>query len=137
MANYYVGEASYKTVRIDEHEYQVPEAVYRHLEKLDDTLDKERAQHEKEVAKLQKVATKDFDMVSERIITNLNHGLEPIHSKYRMQEYEMGTRCLVYDINTYSKTDSFGEPILTFRKEVKRRIMAALLGETATGKEFK
>ena len=138
MSNYYVGEAVYKTIRIDEHEYQVPEAVASHLEKLADALAEEKRQRAKEYDKLQKVATKDFNTVADRIMFNLNDGLPPVSaSRIQTQKYDKETRCLAFDIDHYTKTNSFGEPIFEFKHEVKRRIMAALLGQTARGQEYK
>lgn len=138
MGNYYyVGETAYKTICINEHEYQVPEAVATYLQSLDDTLEAERQAHAKEVSKLQKVATKDFNIVADRIMTNLNSGLEPLKGRWGLPTFDVANRCLVYDVNEHFKTDSFGEPIFEFKHEVKRRIMAALMGQTANGQEYK
>lgn len=138
MSNYYVSEAVYKTIRIDEHEYQVPEAVASHLEKLYDALAEEKRQHAKEYDKLQKVATKDFNIVANRIMLNLNHGLPPMAaSRISTPKFDREARCLAFDIDHYTKTDSFGEPIFEFKDEVIRRILAALLGQTANGQEYK
>lgn len=138
MSNYYVGETVYKTIRIDEHEYQVPEAVVNHLEKLADALAEEKRQRAKEYDKLQKAATKDYNKVADCILLNLNHGLPPIAaSRISTPKFDREARCLAFDIDHYTKTDSFGEPLFEFRDEVKRRIMAALLGQTANGQEYK
>ena len=134
MGNYYyVGETAYKTICINEHEYQVPEAVATYLQSLDDTLEAERQDHAKEVSKLQKVATKDFNIVAERIMTNLNSGIEPQEkSKYGRERFSQKERCLTHDLNFSEDGDT-----LDFKHEVKRRIMAALMGQNANGQEYK
>lgn len=138
MSNYYIGEAVYKTVRIDEHEYQVPEAVANHLEKLADALAEEKRQRAKEYDKLQKVATKDFNTVADRIMLNLNHGLPPMAvSRFSTSKFDRENRCLAYNIDEQFKTNSSGEPIFEFKYEVKRRIMAGLMGQTAEGNDYK
>ena len=139
MSNYYIGEAVYKTVRIDEHEYQVPEAVANHLEKLADALAEEKRQRAKEYDKLQKVATKDFNKVADCILSNLNHGLPPIAvSRFSSTpKFDRANRCLAYSIDTYFKTDSFGEPIFEFKDESKRRIVNGLMLQTVDGQEYK
>ena len=138
MGNYYyVGETVYKTICINEHEYQVPEAVATYLQELDNTLEAERRDHAKEVAKLQKVATKDFNIVADRVMTNLNSGLEPMKGRWGLPTFDVANRGLVYDINEQYKTDSFGEPIFEFKHEVKRRIVAALMGQTARGEDYR
>ena len=69
---------------------------------------------------------------------NLNYGMSPMSvSKWGTPKFNVGDRCLTYDINQHFKTDSFGEPIFEFKHEVKRRIMAALMGHTASGEEYK
>ena len=138
MSNYYVGEAVYKTVCIDEHEYQVPEAVASHLEKLADALAEEKVQRAKEYSKLQKVATKDFNKVADCILLNLNHGLPPIAaSRIQTPKFDRANRCLAYSIDDYFKTDSFGEPIFEFKDESKRRILQGLMLQTVDGQEYK
>lgn len=139
MSNYYIGEAVYKSIRIDEHEYQVPEAVASHLEKLADALAEEKAQRAKEYDKLQKVATKDFNIVADRIMLNLNEGLPPVGaSRWSKAQFEHDNRCLAFSIDeTFGKADAYGNPKFDFRDEVKRRIMSALLGQTASGEEYK
>lgn len=139
MSNYYVGEAVYKTVRIDEHEYQVPEAVASHLEQLADALAEEKRQRAKEYDKLQKVAAKDFDKVADCILLNLNYGLPPMAvSRFgSTPKFDRANRCLAYSIDDYFKTDSFGEPIFEFKDESKRRILNGLMLLTANGQEYK
>lgn len=138
MSNYYVSETVYKSIRIDEHEYQVPEAVANHLEKLADALAEEKRQRAKEYDKLQKVATKDFNIVADRIMLNLNHGLPPMAvSRFSTPNFNREDRCLVYEIDRFFKTDSFGEPVFEFKDEVKRRIIAGLMGQTANGQDYK
>lgn len=137
MSNYYVGEAVYKTIRIDEHEYQVPEAVASHLEKLADALAEEKAQRAKEYDKLQKVASKDFNIVADRIMLNLNEGLPPMGaSRWSRAKFERDNRCLAFSIDeTFGKVDAYGNPKFDFGDEVKRRILAALMGQTSSGEE--
>ena len=139
MSNYYVGETVYKSIRIDEHEYQVPEAVANHLEKLADALADEKAQRAKEYDKLQKVATKDFNIVADRIMLNLNEGLPPMSaSRWSTPKFEHYNRCLAFSIDeTFGKADAYGNPKFDFGDEVKRRILAALMGQTANDEEYK
>ena len=137
MSNYYVGEVIYKTICIDEHEYQVPSVVAKRIQLLDDTLESERERHEKEIAKLSKVATKDFNVVAERIMINLASGTEPSRSDKNFRErFDKGEACLVHRLDFFEKSDGI-EPVLEFKHEVKRRIMAALLGQTARGEEYR
>ena len=137
MNNYYVGEVTYKTVSINDHEYQVPTAVANHLKQLDDALDEEREKHEKEVAKLQKIATKDFNTVADRIMTNLNSGVPPVViNKYSREHFEPTERVLSHDLNFFERSE-FGEPVLDFKHEVKRRILAGLVGQTTHNEEYK
>lgn len=136
MSNYYVGEVTYKTICIDEHEYQVPAVVAKHVQMLDDTLEDEREKHEKQIAKLAKTATKDFNVVAERIMLNLASGTEPSRTDKRFREhFDANESCLTHGLNFFERSDG-GEPVLEFKHEVKRRIVRALEGKTRTDEDY-
>jgi hypothetical protein len=135
---YYVGEAVYKTISINGHEYQVPEAVSNYLQKLDNTLEVERQEHADKVAKLEKRFTKDIDTIAHRIMYNLNYGLAPMGKSWSYAKFEKDNRCLAFSLDeTFGKVDSLGNPKFDFRDEVERRILAGLMGQTMKGEDYR
>lgn len=142
MNDYHIDktEVVYMTVRIDDHDYQVPSMVAIKLKELDDTIRKERERHTKEIQRLSKDALKNHDEVADRVIFNLNHGLLPMRTDRRfggVQRFSTEDSCLAYSISeTFGKADSFGNPKFDFHDEVKRRVLLALSGKNVDGTDY-
>lgn len=128
-------EVAYKTVTIDDHDYQVPSAVAMAINSLIKDMDEERQEHEKEIKRLNRLnksTLAEHEVIADRIILNLNSGMT------RMRGYfNPGDSCLAYKIDdTFGKADRYGNPLFPFHDEVKRRVLNALAEKTSEGKDY-
>lgn len=130
-------EVAYKTVTINDHDYQVPSAVAMAINSLIKGMDQERQEHEKEIKRLDqltKSALKEHEVIADRIILNLNEGIIRMRGYFNAGD----DSCLAYKIDeTFGKADSYGNPLFLFHDEVKRRVLNALAGKTAKGSDYK
>lgn len=129
-------EVVYRTVTINDHDYQVPSAVAMAINSLINDMDGERQEHEKEIKRLERLtksALKEQEVIADRIIFNLNNGMVRMRGRF-----DPGDSCLAYKIDdTFGKADSYGNPLFPFHDEVKRRVLNALAGKTAKGSDYK
>ena len=131
------------SIAIGDHEYQLPGEVVRALKNLEKELSQEKRSHEKTKAMLQESKSDDFEIITSRILYNLEYDNPTIVKKQGFtlntgktnDYYQPGQRCLAYSLDDFEYKG--GATKFTFRDECKRRIILALNGKTVNGLTFK
>jgi len=130
------------SVIVGKHEYQIPGEVAKVMDDLERELNQEKRSHEKTKVKLENSRTDDYEIMTSRILYNLEYD-NPAKIKkqsFRLNtgdsdQYKPGSRCLAHRLDDFEYKD--GETRFTFRDECKRRILLALNGKTVSGLDFK
>ena len=129
-------EIAYMSVVIDNHEYQIPEAVVKTLRALKADLEAEEKAHQKTIADYEKRYSKTDNTTALRIMANLAEGVPHINtSRHGLSEkFSRDESCLVHSLDQFDVVR--GETVFSFRDEVYKRITQAMRGYKNNGSRY-
>lgn len=130
-----------QTIKVKDHEYQVPAGVVYAIKELEEELKKAQKKTEQAEKELAEYKSNNKEQMVERIMLNLASGHDPQlrqQSSFHAikEKFEAEASCLAHSLDFFEKTKA-DQPYYEFRYEVARRISQALDGRNTRGENYR